>query len=390
MPYESWDEVNEAIQGIDPPVTLEQANLIAEWADALADEEDGPENPWAVAIAQFKDLYEVQEGEWVKKETEGRLKKRAVQLQRLTLYGQIQRVADEERMVYGVATTETPVEDLPGLNVTLTYEATRRAALQWAEWGNIREMHQPSAVGVAREITPREDQRDLFIGAYISDDGAWRKVKDGVYRGFSINADPLTWEESRDDEVVRVTEYEIIEVSLVDRPHDPQARITVWRNKPPRGDERVSALDEMWKQVMGDAEVPDDPAEARAMLAEQLAPEEDEEPEEGEAATSVPEPVPEVDAEPETATEPPMERIARLGGRVDGLREQIQALEARIARLEAQPAAVPVQVTGPSEPTVEEQIEELERAVKGKGLPPDNPDVKRLLRLYAQARQQAG
>jgi phage I-like protein len=68
MPYSEWDEVNEAIKGIEPRVTLEQANVIAGWADAMEEAEDGPENPWAAAIARFKDLYEVEDGRWVKKE----------------------------------------------------------------------------------------------------------------------------------------------------------------------------------------------------------------------------------------------------------------------------------------------------------------------------------
>jgi phage I-like protein len=67
MPYGEWDEVNEAIRGIEPRVSLEQANVIAGWADAMEEAEDGPENPWAAAIARFKDLYEVEDGRWVKK-----------------------------------------------------------------------------------------------------------------------------------------------------------------------------------------------------------------------------------------------------------------------------------------------------------------------------------
>ena len=39
MPYASMDEVNPAIKGIDPPVTLAQANIIAEWADKIEDQD---------------------------------------------------------------------------------------------------------------------------------------------------------------------------------------------------------------------------------------------------------------------------------------------------------------------------------------------------------------
>ena len=68
MPYTSMEDVNPAIRGIKPPVTLAQANLIAKWADAMEEEaDDGARSPWAVAIAQFKRLYQVQAGKWVKK-----------------------------------------------------------------------------------------------------------------------------------------------------------------------------------------------------------------------------------------------------------------------------------------------------------------------------------
>jgi len=59
-------EVNPAIKGIDPPVTLAQANIIASWADEIED----VESPWAVAIANFKKAYRVEDGSWVKRAAE--------------------------------------------------------------------------------------------------------------------------------------------------------------------------------------------------------------------------------------------------------------------------------------------------------------------------------
>jgi hypothetical protein len=67
MPYSSMDDVNAAIKGIKPPVTLAQANIIAGWADAIGKQDNPPDSPWGVAIAQFKKTYEVQDGKWVKK-----------------------------------------------------------------------------------------------------------------------------------------------------------------------------------------------------------------------------------------------------------------------------------------------------------------------------------
>lgn len=61
MPYGSWNEINDALKGIKPKISLEQANLIAGWADKI--EADAP---WGVAIAQFKKAYHVGGGKWVK------------------------------------------------------------------------------------------------------------------------------------------------------------------------------------------------------------------------------------------------------------------------------------------------------------------------------------
>lgn len=67
MPYQEWKEINPALKGIRPKVSLEQANLIAKWADAMEKVEDGPKNPWAVAILQFKKSYTVRSGKWIER-----------------------------------------------------------------------------------------------------------------------------------------------------------------------------------------------------------------------------------------------------------------------------------------------------------------------------------
>jgi hypothetical protein len=68
MPYAKMEDVPESLRGIDPPITLTQANEIAACADAMEGGE-GVE-PWAVCIANFKKSYEVEDGKWVKKEEE--------------------------------------------------------------------------------------------------------------------------------------------------------------------------------------------------------------------------------------------------------------------------------------------------------------------------------
>jgi len=72
MPYDKWESVSPAIRGIEPKVTLAQANLIASWADAMSESAspNKPENPYATSIAQFKRLYTAQDGKWVRKAQE--------------------------------------------------------------------------------------------------------------------------------------------------------------------------------------------------------------------------------------------------------------------------------------------------------------------------------
>lgn len=65
MPYKSIEEAR-IKQLNDVPLSLEQANLLAEWADAIA-AKGGDVNAWAVATKNFKDTYEVKAGKWVKR-----------------------------------------------------------------------------------------------------------------------------------------------------------------------------------------------------------------------------------------------------------------------------------------------------------------------------------
>jgi len=67
VPYASIKDINPSLKGLKPKISLAQANLIAKWADAMERAENGPESPWAAAIAQFKKLYQVQGGKWVKR-----------------------------------------------------------------------------------------------------------------------------------------------------------------------------------------------------------------------------------------------------------------------------------------------------------------------------------
>ncbi|HZT51914.1 MAG TPA: HK97 family phage prohead protease [Stellaceae bacterium] len=136
-------------------------------------------------------------------------------------YLPMQKIDRAAREVYGYASTEA--EDSQG-------EIVRRAALEAAlpaymRFANIREMHQPSAVGVAKEAAV--DETGLFLKARIVDDEAWRKVTEGVYKGFSIGG-AVTARDPADPRVI--TGVELTEISLVDRPANPEAVFAVWKS----------------------------------------------------------------------------------------------------------------------------------------------------------------
>ena len=65
FPYKSLKDINPALAGIDPPITLGQANAIARQADAIGSDDE--KNGWAIAISKFKRSHKVVDGRWVKK-----------------------------------------------------------------------------------------------------------------------------------------------------------------------------------------------------------------------------------------------------------------------------------------------------------------------------------
>jgi len=140
----------------------------------------------------------------------------------LNLFCPIAKVDAEQRLVFGYASTEAC--DSQG-------EIVRKAAIEAAlpaymRFANIREMHQHSAVGVAKEAMV--DANGLWLKAKIVDDEAWKKVREGVYKGFSIGGS-VTARDAEDPGVV--TGVELTEISLVDRPANPDAVFALWKSE---------------------------------------------------------------------------------------------------------------------------------------------------------------
>ena len=137
----------------------------------------------------------------------------------MRFFAEINRVDEEQRLVSGYAATEQRASD----GMIVTREALAGALDGYMTWANIREMHRPSAAGIAREASV--DENGLYLTAEIVDDAAWEKVKRGVYKGFSIGA--KVTERDKDDRTI-VLGIDLREISLVDRPADPGAKIDLW------------------------------------------------------------------------------------------------------------------------------------------------------------------
>ncbi|HEV2334980.1 MAG TPA: DUF6582 domain-containing protein [Stellaceae bacterium] len=138
----------------------------------------------------------------------------------MRFYWPIAKVDAEQRMVWGYASTEA--EDDQG--ETVSREALAAALDDYMRFANIREMHQPSAVGVAKEAAV--DDKGLYLGAKIVDGDAWEKVIEGVYKGFSIGG-RVTARDPSDRRLI--TALHLTEISVVDRPANPEAVFDCWK-----------------------------------------------------------------------------------------------------------------------------------------------------------------
>ena len=123
--------------------------------------------------------------------------------------------------VYGYASSGAVDSD----GEVIQPEAIKAALPDYMKFGAVREMHQPMAAGTAIEATVEDDGK-TFFGAHIVDPIAVKKVGAGVYKGFSVGGKVL----SRDaDNKKIITGIKLVEVSLVDRPANPEAVFTMYK-----------------------------------------------------------------------------------------------------------------------------------------------------------------
>lgn len=145
----------------------------------------------------------------------------------------IGKVDKERRTVSGFAT----LDNVDKQGDIVSTDASIRAFQNFR--GNLREMHQPSAVG--KVVSFKEDKyfdpntkkfySGVYVSAYVSKGAqdAWEKVLDGTYSGFSIGGSIKKYDDQYREDIDKsirvIKEYDLMELSLVDNPANQFANI---------------------------------------------------------------------------------------------------------------------------------------------------------------------
>jgi hypothetical protein len=138
-------------------------------------------------------------------------------------YAQIvkqEKQADGTLKVYGKATDDSLDIDKQICDETWL----KRAMPDWfISGGNVREQHSNIAAGVATDYEVKDDGH--YITALVVDPVSVKKVETGVLKGFSIGIrSPRVIQDSK-AAGGRIVDGQIVEVSLVDRPANPNAKL---------------------------------------------------------------------------------------------------------------------------------------------------------------------
>lgn len=140
------------------------------------------------------------------------------------VYGRIEKVdhaADGTIHVFGVASTES-VDDQGEIVLA---DAMRAAIPGYMQFPALRSMHQLDAAGTTLTAEVGEDGLTR-IEAHVVDPIAALKVKNNVFRGFSIGG-RVTKRDADNPKII--TGIQLNEISLVDRPANPEAVMECWK-----------------------------------------------------------------------------------------------------------------------------------------------------------------
>lgn len=124
-------------------------------------------------------------------------------------------------LVYGKATG--PDLDLDAQICDPTW--LKSAMPAWMEWGNVREMHGPIAAGVGMELT--EVGGDWMLLSKCVDKSTAEKIEARVLKGYSIGISDAGVVKDAVARNGRINRGAIVEISYVDRPCNPTAKLAI-------------------------------------------------------------------------------------------------------------------------------------------------------------------
>lgn len=134
------------------------------------------------------------------------------------------KVDKEKRLVYGRATAEL----IDAHGEVVDFETAKKAFSTWK--GNIREMHQPIAVGSAVKVEFNDETKEIFVQSYISKgaEDTWQKILDGTLKDYSIGARAVKkTEKNGTGTQTRLLLQAMSELSVVDSGACPGSGLTI-------------------------------------------------------------------------------------------------------------------------------------------------------------------
>lgn len=155
---------------------------------------------------------------------------------------------DGTLLVYGKATDDALDID----NQICDAAWLEKAMPEWFKsGGNIREQHSNIAAGVAKELDSKADGH--YISALVVDPTSIKKVEAGVLKGFSIGIRAPRIVRDTKAANGRIIDGTIVEVSLVDRPANPNAKLMLAKSQ---GTEVIQVEEMIEKEVETVIETP--------------------------------------------------------------------------------------------------------------------------------------
>ena len=188
---------------------------------------------------------------------------------RFNIYGDINKVTAQEDgtlIVSGIASSEA----VDGDGEIIRGDAMRAAIPDYMKFGAVREMHANIAAGTALNIDV-DDQNMTHFEAHVVDAGSVKKIEAGVLKGFSVGGKVTSWD-TENKKII--TGIRLNEISLVDRPCNPEAVFSIAKFE---GEEiwdaqtALQALGMIQSLIDKEAQEPDEPPEQIEALRAALA-----------------------------------------------------------------------------------------------------------------------